>query len=40
VKIWRRSYDIAPPSLEENDKRHPKNDKRYTGVKVEELPVS
>ncbi len=29
VQIWRRSYDIPPPELEDNDARHPKNDKRY-----------
>lgn len=29
VKIWRRSYDIPPPALDQNDERHPKNDRRY-----------
>lgn len=29
VHIWRRSYDIAPPPLDENDERHPKFDPRY-----------
>ena len=24
VHIWRRSYDIPPPLLQEDDKRHPK----------------
>ena len=24
VKIWRRSFDITPPLLSEDDKRHPK----------------
>ena len=24
VKIWRRSYDIPPPFLSEDDRRHPK----------------
>jgi 2,3-bisphosphoglycerate-dependent phosphoglycerate mutase len=32
VKIWRRSYDIAPPPLADNDKRHPRFDRRYRGV--------
>ncbi|MEC7859727.1 MAG: 2,3-diphosphoglycerate-dependent phosphoglycerate mutase [Pseudomonadota bacterium] len=33
VHIWRRSYDIAPPSLEMNDERHPGNDPRYSDIK-------
>lgn len=38
VQIWRRSYDIPPPALEENDTRHPKNDKRYRDLAPELLP--
>jgi len=38
VQIWRRSYDIPPPELEENDARHPKNDKRYRDLPPELLP--
>ncbi len=34
VFTWRRSYDIPPPALEENDKRHPKFDPRYKGCVV------
>ncbi len=33
VHIWRRSYDIAPPSLEINDERHPGNDPKYSDIK-------
>lgn len=40
VKIWRRSYDIQPPALEENDERNPKNDKRYNALTKEEAPLS
>lgn len=29
VKLWRRSYDIAPDGVPENDMRHPINDVRY-----------
>jgi 2,3-bisphosphoglycerate-dependent phosphoglycerate mutase len=29
VLIWRRSYDVRPPALEDHDDRHPKNDPRY-----------
>ena len=32
VKIWRRSYDIRPPALEENDPRNPAKDPRYQGI--------
>jgi 2,3-bisphosphoglycerate-dependent phosphoglycerate mutase len=32
VKIWRRSYDIAPPPLADDDPRHPRFDPRYRGV--------
>lgn len=32
VHIWRRSYDVPPPPLEEDDERHPKHDLRYRHV--------
>jgi 2,3-bisphosphoglycerate-dependent phosphoglycerate mutase len=32
VKIWRRSYDIPPPSLEAADERHPAHDLRYQAI--------
>ncbi len=38
VKIWRRSYDIPPPALEESDPRHPCHDPRYAGINT--LPAS
>jgi 2,3-bisphosphoglycerate-dependent phosphoglycerate mutase len=38
VKIWRRSYDIPPPPLEESDERHPCNDARYAGLPPSVLP--
>ena len=38
VKIWRRSYDIPPPPLEESDERHPARDPRYAGI--ENAPAS
>lgn len=40
VKIWRRSYDIPPPPLEEDDERHPKHDKRYRNVDPADLPAT
>ena len=30
VQIWRRSYDISPPLLSDNDKRHPKFNEKFT----------
>jgi 2,3-bisphosphoglycerate-dependent phosphoglycerate mutase len=38
VKIWRRSYDIPPPALEESDQRHPLNDARYAKLAPSVLP--
>src|SRR5262245_59344235 len=38
VKIWRRSYDIPPPPLDESDERFPGRDRRYAGLQPEELP--
>jgi 2,3-bisphosphoglycerate-dependent phosphoglycerate mutase len=40
VKIWRRSYDVPPPSLELTDERHPKFDRRYAGLTPEQLPAT
>mmetsp|Transcript_176422 Transcript_176422/g.565689 ORF Transcript_176422/g.565689 Transcript_176422/m.565689 type:complete len:301 (+) Transcript_176422:2-904(+) len=38
VKIWRRSYDIPPPSIELDDERHPSNDPLYKNVPAAALP--
>ncbi len=40
VKIWRRSYNIRPPALEENDPRYPGHDPRYASLSAEELPAA
>jgi 2,3-bisphosphoglycerate-dependent phosphoglycerate mutase len=40
VKIWRRSYDIPPPSLEKTDPRFPGNDIRYQHLTETELPTT
>jgi 2,3-bisphosphoglycerate-dependent phosphoglycerate mutase len=40
VKIWRRSYDIAPPPLDLNDPRHPSRDRRYAALSPAELPAT
>ncbi len=33
VLIWRRSYDVPPPALEESDPRYPGTDPRYRRTK-------
>ena len=38
VLIWRRSYDIPPPALEESDPRFPGTDPRYRDLSGAELP--
>lgn len=38
VQIWRRSYDVAPPPVSEDDERHPCNDRRYGDLAPDELP--
>jgi 2,3-bisphosphoglycerate-dependent phosphoglycerate mutase len=40
VKIWRRSYDVRPPALEENDPRNPAKDPRYKELKKEQIPLT
>jgi 2,3-bisphosphoglycerate-dependent phosphoglycerate mutase len=40
VKIWRRSYDIPPPALTEDDERYPGRDPRYRGLTKAELPLT
>ena len=38
VRLWRRSYDVAPPALGEDDPRNPVFDVRYREVPACELP--
>ena len=33
VMLWRRSYDVAPDPIPDDDPRHPKYDIRYQGIK-------
>jgi len=40
VKIWRRSYDIPPPPLDENHPAYPSNDRRYSQIPEDEVPVT
>lgn len=38
VHIWRRSYDVAPPALQLDDKRYPGFDRRYQHLNPSEIP--
>lgn len=40
VKIWRRSCDVPPPSLDKTDARYPGHDPRYKNLSKDELPVT
>jgi 2,3-bisphosphoglycerate-dependent phosphoglycerate mutase len=40
VKIWRRSYDIPPPPLEETDPRFPGKEARYRDLSKQQLPLT
>jgi 2,3-bisphosphoglycerate-dependent phosphoglycerate mutase len=40
VKVWRRSYDIRPPALEDSDPRHPGHDPRYKRLTKDQLPLT
>ena len=40
VKIWRRSFNVQPPMLEEDDKRNPALQEQYRNVKDETLPLT
>jgi 2,3-bisphosphoglycerate-dependent phosphoglycerate mutase len=38
VKIWRRSYDVPPPPLDETHEFYPGNDPRYAGMAPKDVP--
>ncbi len=38
VLVWRRSYSIPPPELEEDDDRYPGKDPRYADLSKEDVP--
>jgi len=40
VKLWRRSYDVPPPALEETDPRYPGKDPRYQNLTKQQLPLT
>jgi len=40
VKTWRRSYDIQPPALTEDDPRWPGRDPRYHDLAPKDVPLT
>ena len=40
VKIWRRSFNVAPPALTEDDPRNPALQEQYRNEKGEKLPLN
>lgn len=40
VHIWRRSYDVPPPPLAADDRRHPRHDARYRNIPASALPAT
>jgi len=40
VLLWRRSYDVPPPSLTIDDERYPGNFRMYSNIPENELPLT
>lgn len=40
VKIWRRSFDVQPPALDEDDERNPKFHTPYFNIDPSKLPLT
>jgi len=40
VYLWRRSYAVPPPALDNDDPRHPRFDPRYASLNPDELPAA
>ena len=39
VHIWRRSFGIAPPSIDETSEYYPKSDRRYADLDDKDIPL-
>lgn len=39
VHIWRRSFDVAPPSIDKNSVYYPKSDRRYADLADSDIPL-
>ena len=40
VQLWRRSYDVPPPTVQKDHEHHPSHDKRYRLIAPDALPAS
>ena len=40
VKIWRRSYDVAPPEISIDNEHNPNHDERYRSLPPDVLPTA
>ena len=40
TKLWRRSYDVPPPPVDEDSPEHPRNDERYRLLAPDVLPAT
>ncbi|MDO9511270.1 MAG: 2,3-diphosphoglycerate-dependent phosphoglycerate mutase [Bacteroidales bacterium] len=40
VHIWRRSYDVAPVPLSDDDSRNPRIDPRYAALSTNDVPLT
>ena len=40
VKVWRRSFDVPPPALEQSDERNPRYQEIYRDENKKELPLT
>ena len=40
VNLWRRSFDVRPPALTDDDMRHPRNDPKYANLHPWDLPAT
>ena len=40
VKVWRRSYDVPPPDITDDNASNPNHDERYRQVPSDQLPLA
>ncbi|GIN74270.1 2,3-bisphosphoglycerate-dependent phosphoglycerate mutase [Bacillus sp. J14TS2] len=40
VELWRRSYEVLPPTLTKDDERYPRYDVRYRDIDDEHIPLA
>lgn len=40
VHIWRRSYNVTPPALTDDDPRSPRNEAKYAALTADEIPAT